>query len=229
MKSQYLGNKTTLDRTGLTPEQKRAERNRKQRERYATDPEFRARAIAAVKAWDAKNPDKVAVHKANYRKNNRDKILANQAAWRAANPEKVAENARKWRLNNPEQFKASQAAWRAANPEKVKASSRRAALARNLGKQTDDGHIYVFKTNAEGPYKIGYTGRDVKYRKYEAQRDNFNKVEVVYQSGFIPNARQLEAELHEQFKGKNVRGEWYDLNKTNIKNIKTFVNKKVTK
>jgi hypothetical protein len=188
----YKGKLTTIASAfpSQTPEARRAYReenreriNAQQRERYATDPEYRAKRQASVKAWDEQNP------------------------------EKLKEYGRKWRL---------------ANPAKVKANNDKYAKTRNLGKRTDDGHIYIFRTDPNGPFKIGYTGRAVKFRVYEAQRDNFHQVEVIYESGFIVNARQLEAELHEMFKDKNVRGEWYDLNKTNIKNLKTFVNKKVT-
>lgn len=180
MKAQFTGQLTSIKT--MTSEQRRAERNRKQRERYATDPEFRAKRAAATLAWDKKNPERLAEHRAR---------------------------------------------WRAKNPDKVQAIIQRAAQARNLNKKTDDGHIYIFSTQANGPYKIGYTGRAVKYRMYEAQRDNFNPVEVIYTSEFIKNARQLETELHTMFKNKCVRGEWYDLNKTNIKNLKTLVNKRV--
>jgi hypothetical protein len=166
------------------------------------------------KAYYEKTKEARQEYNKKYYAEHKDEVNAAVAAWREANPEKVKGYRQEYYKNNTAKAKARTVAWQKKH--------------RNLGKKTDDGHIYIFQTDPNGPFKIGYTGRAVKFRVYEAQRDNFHPVIVVYESGFIKNARQLEAELHEMFKDKNVRGEWYNLNKTNIKNLKTFVNKKVT-
>lgn len=55
-------------------------------------------------AWYAANPKKVKEGRANYRKNNKDKVAKINAAWRAANPEKklCIQHARRARMRNAE-------------------------------------------------------------------------------------------------------------------------------
>lgn len=79
---------------------------------------------ARLQQWRLENPEKILGHKAEYRKNNREKIREQDRAWRTANPEKSRKSAREWQRNNPERARARQRAWSKANPKKVAAWKR---------------------------------------------------------------------------------------------------------
>jgi len=71
---------------------KLASRRERERERYATDPEFAEKKRARAREWGRKNAE-----------TNRAKA----AAWAAANPAKVAETHRNWYIRNREMMRSS--------------------------------------------------------------------------------------------------------------------------
>lgn len=69
-------------------------------------------------------------------------------------------------------------------------------------------YIYVIEDYPH--FKIGYA-TNVTARLKTIQNANPRKLtKVIYVK--VPNAEQLEAELHEKYKDYRVRGEWFELN-----------------
>lgn len=89
----------------MTPEEKRARRNARQKERYATDPEFRAKVLAYGKAW-------------------RDSPRGKRMTY---------ERGKRWAEQNREHLRRKRAEWyvtEMSKPENREASRRRAQLAK---------------------------------------------------------------------------------------------------
>jgi Meiotically Up-regulated Gene 113 (MUG113) protein len=74
---------------------------------------------------------------------------------------------------------------------------------------------YVYIVNCNGIYKIGYTMDSVASRVSNIQMSNPNKVRLVCS---IPSqtASTLERELHQRFRDRRVRGEWYQLTRRQV-------------
>jgi hypothetical protein len=83
------------------------------------------------------------------------------------------------------------------------------------------GTIYIFEVS--GYYKIGYTSRDIRQRLSETQKDNPLPVNLIYWSGDVEDAKQLEENLHWLYRSKRVRGEWFDLTQQDIEDIQKLV------
>ena len=71
--------------------------------------------------------------------------------------------------------------------------------------------IYIIKDNDY--YKIGYTTNYKKRIKaYKTHNANINTVCLVE----TEKAFELEAYLHDMYKDKNIRGEWFDLTEKDV-------------
>ena len=75
----------------------------------------------------------------------------------------------------------------------------------------------IFEDNKE-IYKIGFTRGDPKKRLKALSTGNPHKMEIVkvFETNF--NTR-LEANLHQQFKSKKIKNEWFMLDKDDVSNF----------
>lgn len=80
------------------------------------------------------------------------------------------------------------------------------------------GCVYFFKHEKLSPIKIGYTNKDTPKKRYESFKTYcpYNALIV----GFIKtkNAKELEYFLHEKFKDKRLKGEWFDISVDDVEN-----------
>lgn len=80
--------------------------------------------------------------------------------------------------------------------------------------QPAEGYIYVME--CAGFYKIGWTTSSPRKRLLAVQVGSPLPVTLV---GAIEGSQMVEAEWHEAFRGKRVRGEWFDLTAADIARI----------
>jgi len=106
------------------------------------------------------------------------------------------------------------------------------------GKQTiknyiegNTGIVYVIGTDSSRtPYKIGISSsKNLIARKGALQTSHWLDLHIAYQSELIPKVKDVERKLHEHFKSKHVRGEWYTLNEKDVKMFGALVENFVTK
>jgi hypothetical protein len=126
---------------------------------------------------------------------------------------------RKPRVLTPAQRQAQ-----AVSQQKRQARLKANGLVTNTGLplQSREGSIYI--AECQGMYKIGFS-KDMYDRRMKLQVNNPFLVSIVYTSANIQGVNFVERALHEKYKAKLVRGEWFSLNATNVKHIKTAVNK----
>ena len=70
-----------------------------------------------------------------------------------------------------------------------------------------DRHVYILKV--KNRYKIGIT-KNLEKRLRELQTGNPDEIMLVC-ANFIPNASELEANLHRELAHYRIRGEWFQL------------------
>jgi asparagine N-glycosylation enzyme membrane subunit Stt3 len=87
-----------------------------------------------------------------------------------------------------------------------------------------DGYIYLIKTNNK--YKIGKTLK-IKERIIKYKTENPNKIKVILCEKVV-NYSKNEKILLDCFKEKNIRGEWFKLNKNDVEYIRIFLNNNKT-
>lgn len=88
--------------------------------------------------------------------------------------------------------------------------------------QSRTGKLYI--AECQGFYKIGFSN-DMYDREVKLNVNNPFPVTMVYISDTIEGVNFVESALHDRYQSKRVKGEWFTLNKTNVKHIKTAVNK----
>jgi hypothetical protein len=71
---------------------------------------------------------------------------------------------------------------------------------------TSRGNVYLIRETLSGHDKIGYSG-NVSKRHKGIQVDNPNLLELLWHT---PGDRALESALHDRFKDRRIRGEWFD-------------------
>lgn len=83
------------------------------------------------------------------------------------------------------------------------------------------GTIYVIGPDIPGtPYKIGITsGSNTDNRKTALQTAHWMTLKLVWKSNLLERADLIEKKLHKHFEKQRVRGEWFNINHTDIKNI----------
>lgn len=82
---------------------------------------------------------------------------------------------------------------------------------KSLFEKDKEDYLYIMKNNET--YKIGYSSNfNKRLKNYKVHLGN---VEIIYiHKGF--NCFELESELHNTFKNKKIRGEWFELNEKDI-------------
>ena len=86
--------------------------------------------LARIKKWREENKDHVRETSRKWREENKEYFYAKVEAWRLQNMERVAAKHREWTKNNPTKVKEGTKKWRSKNPDKVKAMSKRAQVKR---------------------------------------------------------------------------------------------------
>ena len=112
--------------------------------------------------------------------------------------------------------------WRAAIKAKELTRSRKTTRAM-AGAVT--GTIYVIGPNLPGtPFKIGITsGSSTEKRKTVLQTSHWMDLKLVWKSDVLVRADIIEKKLHTHFEKNRVRGEWFNITKTDIETIPTLI------
>ena len=83
--------------------------------------------------------------------------------------------------------------------------------------------VYLISSEINGKkhYKIGYTKRNIEQRVKEFKTGNSSNFEIVdyFNSEW---GTKIEALLHNRFKNKLIRGEWFLLDDGDIENFKSI-------
>jgi predicted GIY-YIG superfamily endonuclease len=88
------------------------------------------------------------------------------------------------------------------------------------------GYVYVMECKRVGYFKIGYTN-NISSRLKQLKTANPTIQITYYQK--VNNMFELETFLHERFKNKKVKGEWFDLTNAEIVDIIDFLDKNKVK
>lgn len=90
-------------------------------------------------------------------------------------------------------------------------------------KVTYEGYVYFLKDTRSNAFKIG-ASKDVNKRNMQIspQLPFKTKIEFIFKT---KDMYKLEKELHDFFRGFNLNGEWFNLEKFDEKKIKSIVNK----
>jgi hypothetical protein len=74
-----------------------------------------------------------------------------------------------------------------------------------VGWEKPNGWTYLIQQIPDGPIKIGWSRTNGLRRLAELQAANPNELRIVC----IIEGREREAELHERFADRRIRGEWF--------------------
>jgi len=83
------------------------------------------------------------------------------------------------------------------------------------------GHLYIMKNVRNGLYKIGFTSQKPEYRESTLQSQE-PEVELIFSSS---NTKTITAarEIHEEYDSKRIRGEWFNLDDSELESIKALM------
>ena len=86
------------------------------------------------------------------------------------------------------------------------------------------GKLYIIgpKENKKNqyPYKIGISsGTTIQKRIAGIQTSHWIDLIVLYESEVLDHIHKIESKLHEAYKAKRIRGEWYKINAKDIEDI----------
>ncbi len=84
---------------------------------------------------------------------------------------------------------------------------------------SDTGVVYVIG-DTYGNYKIGYAKSF--YLRWQSYRVAFPYGPEIIRLIKTDNMRALEKKLHKKYKDKNIRGEWFNLNKEDINYLRSI-------
>lgn len=113
--------------------------------------------------------------------------------------------------------------------EKYRESLKQKKLTRKFrnAEKTLVGKLYVIGIESENPYttpfKIGIScGNSITKRLTALQTGHWESLRVFYESPSREKINIIEKLLHEKFKDKWVRGEWFRITENDIEEIKVF-------
>jgi len=89
---------------------------------------------------------------------------------------------------------------------------------KNSSKTNISGNIYLMKNTRNGYTKIGFTKNNPKFRERTLQSEEPEIHLILSYKGNL----QDEENLHNQFDKKCIRGEWFDLNEEDFKEIEDY-------
>lgn len=75
--------------------------------------------------------------------------------------------------------------------------------------------VYVIENSDNGAIKIG-VANDPEKRLAQLQTGSVSELCLVYQSYICSNAFNIESQVHQHFKDKHIRGEWYAVSKDDV-------------
>ena len=86
------------------------------------------------------------------------------------------------------------------------------------------GKLYIIgpKENKKNqyPYKIGISsGTTIQNRLITLQTGHWIDLTVLYESEVLDHIHKIETKLHEAYKTKRIRGEWFKINAKDIEDI----------
>jgi len=87
------------------------------------------------------------------------------------------------------------------------------------------GTLYIIaeKNNKNNPYKIGITvGSKVFVRLTALQTSHWVDLEIYYTSPLLGGVDKVERFIHNLYSDKRVRGEWFNIDHSDIENIKSL-------
>lgn len=113
------------ERSRLWAQSNRDNINKKRRDRYAEDEEYRNKDKAKRILYYENNKEKTAISTKQWKQDNKEKVSEHNEKWRKANPEKVAAQKKRYREKHPEKIAASNKKWAQNNPDKVSAQHKR--------------------------------------------------------------------------------------------------------
>ena len=89
-----------------------------------------------------------------------------------------------------------------------------------------NGTLYVIGPDIPNtPYKIGITsGYDTSKRKTAIQTNHWMEMKEIWKSDIMDRVDIMEKKLHNYFKDKRVRGEWFNISKKDIDNLPSIIN-----
>lgn len=93
---------------------------------------------------------------------------------------------------------------------------------KNHTKKRKTGTLYVIapENNQEHPYKIGITvGSDISKRLTALQTSHWLTLKVYYKSPLIYDVHKAEKMFHDRYKDKKVKGEWFNITNSDLKDI----------
>ena len=94
----------------------------------------------------------------------------------------------------------------------------------SLATNVRSGSVYIVRS--QNYYKIGQTRTSVLHRVETLQIGNPHKIEIVFV--ILTNKyKELETKLHEHFKHRHFRGEWFELEPEDEKEIEDFLTKEL--
>ena len=86
-------------------------------------------------------------------------------------------------------------------------------------RKDQDGYIYLLKS--QNAYKIGRS-QSIEKRIYTIQNTTPFKIKLIFKKK-VRDCFQMERKLHLKFKEKRIKGEWFQLNKEDIEEIKEML------
>jgi hypothetical protein len=92
------------------------------------------------------------------------------------------------------------------------------------------GTLYIIAPTDSNnrPYKIGITtGHDLSKRLTALQTSHWLDLKIYYKSPLLENVESIERMLHNKYKHKRVRGEWFNIDQNDIEDIMSECNKVV--
>lgn len=127
-----------------------------------------------------------------------------------------------------------QAQYRANNKQKLadyNTALRKSRMAQGLHTSTGKplasiiGRIYLVQVDGQPGVKIGYSSEAPSIKVSKIQMYHTRDVNMIFMGREITGVNFLENKLHDLFEDKHIRGEWYDLTKTDIRKLKSLISK----
>ena len=84
-------------------------------------------------------------------------------------------------------------------------------------------YVYLMKDTANGRYKIGMSKKpEYRERTLQSEKPEITLIcSKMYSSR--DEARKIEKELHQRFKNNRIRGEWFNLSDSEVKNVRLYL------
>ena len=78
-------------------------------------------------------------------------------------------------------------------------------------------YVYIIENQDSGAIKIG-VAHNVEKRIKQLQTGSVSELNLIYRSNICSNAFEVEKFMHDKFNNRHIRGEWYNVGKTEVIN-----------